>query len=48
MRQREGVFLGLQNHNNGSFAMTADQVLRILRETDRENFHLYYGIPVSG
>lgn len=33
-----GVFLGLQNHNNGSFAMTADQVLRILRETDRENF----------
>ena len=38
MRQREVSFLGLQNHNNGSFAMTADQVLRILRETDRENF----------
>ena len=34
----KGVVLGLQNHNNGSFAMTADQVLRILRETDRENF----------
>ena len=33
-----GVSLGLQNHNNGSFAMTADQVLRILRETDRSNF----------
>ena len=34
----KGVIVGLQNHNNGSFAMTADQVLRILRETDRENF----------
>ena len=33
-----GVIVGLQNHNNGSFAMTADQVLRILHETDRENF----------
>jgi len=34
----KGVSLGLQNHDNGSFAMTADQVLRILRETGRENF----------
>ena len=34
----KGIILGLQNHNNGSFAMTADQVLRILREVDRENF----------
>ena len=34
----KGVSLGLQNHDNGSFAMTADGVLRILRETDRENF----------
>ena len=34
----KGVCVGLQNHDNGSFAMTADQVLRILRETDRENF----------
>lgn len=33
-----GVHVGLQNHDNGSFAMTADQVLRILRETDRPNF----------
>lgn len=33
-----GVIVGLQNHNNGSFAMTADQVLRIIHETDRENF----------
>jgi sugar phosphate isomerase/epimerase len=30
--------VGLQNHDNSSFAMTADQVLRILRETDRPNF----------
>ena len=34
----KGVAVGLQNHDNGSFAMTADQVLRILREVDRENF----------
>jgi len=34
----KGVILGLQNHNNGSFCMTADQALRILREVDRENF----------
>ena len=34
----KGVNVGLQNHDNGSFAMTADQVLRILHETDRENF----------
>ncbi len=35
---QQGVQVALQNHNNGSFAMTADQVLRILRETDRPNF----------
>jgi sugar phosphate isomerase/epimerase len=34
----KGVHIALQNHNNGSFAMTATQVLRILRETDRPNF----------
>ena len=34
----KGVVVALQNHDNGSFAMTADQVLRILKETDRENF----------
>lgn len=33
-----GVTVGLQNHDNRSFAMTAHQVLRILRETDRPNF----------
>ncbi len=33
-----GVAIGLQNHDNGSFAMTANQVLRILREVDRGNF----------
>ncbi len=33
----KGVILGFQNHDHGSFAMTADQVLRILRETYREN-----------
>jgi len=33
----KGVVLGLQNHDNGSFCMTADQALRILREVDREN-----------
>ena len=32
------VNVALQNHDNGSFAMTADQVLRILRETGRETF----------
>ncbi len=34
-----GVAVGLQNHDNGSFAMTAKQVLRILREVERENFN---------
>ena len=34
----KGVILGLQNHDNGSFCMTAEQALRILREVDRENF----------
>ncbi|MBM3933373.1 MAG: sugar phosphate isomerase/epimerase [SAR202 cluster bacterium] len=33
----KGVVLGLQNHNHGSFAMNANQVLRILRETGRKN-----------
>lgn len=33
-----GLSVALQNHNNGSFAMTAQQVLRILQETDRPNF----------
>ena len=33
-----GVTLGLQNHDSGGFAMTAVQVLRILRDTDRTNF----------
>ena len=33
-----GVQLALQNHDNGSFAMTADQVLRILAEVKRDNF----------
>jgi len=35
---QEGVVLALQNHNHGSFAMNADQVLRILREVDKPNF----------
>ena len=34
----KGVVLGLQNHNHGSVAMNADNVLRILREVDRPNF----------
>ena len=34
----KGVILGLQNHDNGSFCMTAKQALRILREVDKENF----------
>ena len=34
----KGVILGLQNHDNGSFCMTADQALRILREVDKDNF----------
>lgn len=34
----KGVCVGLQNHDNGSFAMTADQVLRIQGEVERENF----------
>ena len=33
-----GGHIGLQNHDESSFAMNADQVLRILRDTDRENF----------
>ena len=34
----QGGVIGLQNHDQGSFAMNADQVLRILSDTDRENF----------
>jgi hypothetical protein len=34
----KGVQVAVQNHNNGSFAMNAVQVLRILREVDRPNF----------
>ena len=33
-----GVVASLQNHNHGSFAMNANQVLRILREVGRKNF----------
>ena len=33
-----GVVIGLQNHDNGSFCMTADQALRILGDVDKENF----------
>ena len=33
-----GVVVSLQNHNHGSFAMNANQVLRILREVGRQNF----------
>ncbi len=35
---QKGVVMALQNHNHGSFAMNADQVLRILREVDKPNF----------
>ena len=34
----QGVQVALQNHNNGSFAMNANQVLRILDEVGRDNF----------
>ena len=34
----QGVFVGLQNHDNRNLAATADDMLRIVRETDRENF----------
>ena len=34
----KGVVIGLQNHNHSSFAMNADQVLRILSDVDRPNF----------
>ena len=34
----KGVVIGLQNHNHGSFAMNADQVLRILSDVDKPNF----------
>ena len=34
----KGVVIGLQNHNHSSFAMNADQVLRILHDVDRPNF----------
>ena len=34
----KGVILGLQNHDNGSFCMTAEQALRILWEVNKDNF----------
>ncbi|MBI4531189.1 MAG: TIM barrel protein [Candidatus Latescibacteria bacterium] len=34
----KGIIVGLQNHDNRNMAATGDDVLRILRETDRENF----------
>ena len=34
----KGVILGLQNHDNGSFCMTADQALRIIKDVNRSNF----------
>ncbi len=34
----KGVAVGLQNHDDSSFVMTADQALRVLRDVDRENF----------
>jgi sugar phosphate isomerase/epimerase len=36
----KGVIVGLQNHDNRNMAATGDDVIRILRETDRENFTL--------
>lgn len=35
-----GIIVGLQNHDNRNMAATGDDVLRILDETDRENFTL--------
>ena len=35
---KQGGVIALQNHDRSSFAMNADQVLRILSDTDRENF----------
>ena len=34
----KGVVIGVQNHNNKSWALTADRVLRILNDTNRPNF----------
>ncbi|MBM3933374.1 MAG: sugar phosphate isomerase/epimerase [SAR202 cluster bacterium] len=34
----KGVFISLQNHDNSSFCMTADQVLRIYKDVARDNF----------
>lgn len=36
----KGVIVCLQNHDNSNIAATADDVLRILRETDHPNFSL--------
>ena len=36
----KGVIIGLQNHDNRNLAATGDDVLRILREVDRENLTL--------
>jgi len=35
---KKGVIVALQNHDRSTFAMTAKQVLRILRDTNRPNF----------
>jgi sugar phosphate isomerase/epimerase len=34
----KGIIVGLQNHDNRNLAATDEHVLRILRETDRENY----------
>jgi len=34
----KGIIVGLQNHDNRNMAATGEDVLRILRETNRENF----------
>ena len=36
----KGICVGLQNHNNKNLAATGDDVLRILKDTDRDNFSL--------
>ena len=36
----KGVIVGVQNHNNGSWARRSDQVVRIMEETNRDNFTL--------
>ena len=36
--EKQGVIVSLQNHNHSSFAMNANQVLRILYDVNRKNF----------